>query len=150
MGCIVCATRGGAGSRVVQERAIELARAGKSKLIFLYVIDMSNVTDADEMLMAALRTELNWLGRTLLNVAHQRAENQQIDSEIVIREGEVREEICLFLQERSAELLLIGAPRGTSALTFGDDVIELFAQEIIDESGVKVEIVRPTEPAEKI
>ena len=37
MGCIVCATRGGEGSRAVQLAAIERAKQSGNELVFLYL-----------------------------------------------------------------------------------------------------------------
>lgn len=145
-GSIVCATRGGAGSRAVQERAISYAQESGSKLVFLYIVDTNNVNGIEESLQVALQYELNWLGNALLNIAHKRAEYRRIASKIVIREGKVADEIVSFLEEESADLLLLGAPRGTSASTLGDDQVERFAESIERESGVPVEIVRPESP----
>lgn len=143
---IVCATRGGAGSRAVQEQAIEYALEQECDLTFLYVIDTSGMNEADEKLKPAVIDELNWIGSTLLRIAQRRAENAQITSEIIIREGIVQEEICRFIKEQSANLLLIGAPRSTTITDFGDDYIEQMASDIQEQSGVPVEIVRPLEP----
>ena len=145
MRCIVCATRGGPGSRASQEKAIAYAAERQSELIFLYIVDISNTVAADDNLKTALTEELSWIGQVILRIAQKRANNAQIVSEIVIREGPVKDEVCQFLVERSADLLLLGAPRGTSAAIFGDDSIELFASEITKSSGVPVEIVRPKE-----
>ena len=49
---IVCATRGGEGSRAVQMAAIRRARATGSKLIFLYVTDPHSLGDYDETLVS--------------------------------------------------------------------------------------------------
>ena len=143
MGGIVCATRGGAGSRAVQQQAIKYANERQSELVFLYVIDLTRMSPAEEILRPAVREELQWLGRTLLRIAQKRATKSQIDSEVVIRDGAVFEEICRFLKEQSSDLLLLGAPRGTTANIAGDDVIEQLAEEIHSETGVEVEIVRP-------
>jgi nucleotide-binding universal stress UspA family protein len=143
MKTIVCATRGGAGSRAVRERAIELAKQREMKLVFLFVIDISDLVYADEKLQAAVRDELAWLGSALLRIAQQRAHVANIESEIIIREGLVKDEICRFVGERSAELLLLGAPRGTTATILGDDKVEQFAAEVENVTGVRVEIVRP-------
>jgi nucleotide-binding universal stress UspA family protein len=140
--CIVCATRGGQGSRAVQLRAIELAKERESKLVFLYVVDIHIVGEYDEALSSAVRAEFHWLGRALLRVAQQRAERAEVDAEIAIRDGEVKEEIERFLQESHATLLLLGASRDTSTHVFGDDAIEHFAQTIEEDTGVKVEVVR--------
>ena len=146
-GSLVCATRGGAGSRAVQEKAIAYAQESKRSLIFLYVVDTSNVNDIEESLHSALQEELYWMGSALLNIAHKRAETRRINSKIVIREGQVMDEICSFLEEEAADLLLIGAPRGTTSTSFGDDPIERFAESIEKESGVRVEVVRPESAA---
>lgn len=143
MGTIVCATRGGAGGRAVQTRAISYARENDKPLVFLYVIDTEALTNKDNALATAVHQELGWLGQTLLRIAQKRAESLQVESEIVVREGPVRDEISRFLQERSAELLLLGAPRGTTSSIFGDDAIEQFAISIQESSNVPVEIVRP-------
>ena len=143
MTLIVCATRGGAGSRAVQERAIHYALEREMKLVFLFVIDISALDIAEEKMRPAVYAEMTWLGQALLQIAHQRAQSAGIDSEIVIREGLVRDEICRFLDERSAEILLLGAPRGTTATIFGDDIVEQFAASVEKATGIPVEIVRP-------
>ncbi len=143
--CIICATRGGAGSRAVQEKAIQYAHERACNLIFLYVIDVSNMDHADEKLIPAVREELYWVGQTLLRIAQRRAESQQVTSEIIVREGQVQVEISRLVEERSAETLLMGAPRGTTVSSFGDDFVEQLAQEIAQKTGIKVEIVRPEE-----
>lgn len=142
-GTIVCATRGGQGSRAAQLAAIERARATGKRLIFLYVVDVPLIEAYDEVLSEAMRAEFHWLGEALLNIAQQRAEREQIEAEIVICEGDVMEEIETFLQASEAAVLMLGAPRGTTPDVFGDDAIERFANAIETDTGVAVEVVRP-------
>ena len=143
MKSIVCATRGGEGSRAAQMAAIREARQTGKPLIFLYVTDTSSVGNVDELLLPALRAELNWMGRTLLQVAKQRAEAAGLLAHVEILEGQVQEEIGRFLQEADADLLILGAPRGTTANVFGDDAVEHFAQSIQAKTGVRVQVMRP-------
>ncbi len=143
MGCVVCATRGGEGSRALQRRAISLARETGERLVFLYVTDSGSLGNFDHSLITAVEYELNWMGKTLLGIAQERANLAHIEAEIVIRAGEVRGEIERFLHEARADRLLLGAPRGTTANVFGDDAIEQFAQAIQEKTGVPVEIARP-------
>ena len=143
--CVICATRGGAGSRAVQEKAIEYAHDRQCDLIFLYVVDVSNMDQGYEKLIPAVREELYWIGQTLLRIAQRRAETQQVTSEIIVREGQVKLEISRLVEERSAETLLMGAPRATTVSNFGDDFVEQLALEISQKTGVNVEIVRPEE-----
>lgn len=143
MTCIVCATRGGEGSRAAQERAIQYAQENQDKLVFIYVVDFKTLDDFDDSLLPSVRDELNWLGKSLLGIARNRAVHSGITAEIVIREGDVRLVIEEFLLESEAKILFLGAPRGTTANVFGDDAIEHFAQRIQDDTGVKVEVARP-------
>ena len=142
---IVCATRGGAGSRVVQLAAIERAKRSGHPLVFLYVAapgDMGNITSA---LQEAVHEEMIWLGKALLYVAEKRAYDADLKAETVILVGNVQDEICSYLTEHKAGVLFLGAPRGTTAELSGDDAIERFAARITENSGVDVLIVRPEE-----
>lgn len=143
MGCVVCATRGGEGSRAAQEAAIRYARENQDKLIFMYVVDFKTLDEFDDSLLPAVREELTWLGQSLLRIARHRAEQADVTVEIVIREGDVMLEIEDFLQEIKADQLILGAPRGTTANVFGDDAIEQFAQRIQEDTGIEVAIARP-------
>ena len=144
MGSIVCATRGGEGSRAAQTVAIERAKAAENPLLFLYVVDPNSLDDEiDEGLKGALLAELDWMGETLLRIAQKRADAAYLGTEVKIRKGDVREEIVRFVREVDAELLVLGAPRGTTANVFGDDAIERLAEWIQKETAVSVEIVRP-------
>lgn len=143
MSVVVCATRGGEGSRAAQESATQYALDNQLDLVFIYVVDFKSLDDFDDSLRPAVREELNWLGRSLLRIARNRALLAGVSAEIVIREGDVRLTIDEFLQESKATILFLGAPRGTTANVFGDDGIEQFAQKIHNETGVKVEIARP-------
>lgn len=140
---IVCATRGGEGSRAVQMAAIQQAKERGNRLIFLYITDVTSLSNVDDSLLAALRHELNWMGRTLLSIARRRANLAGLDTDVVIRMGNVRDEIEAFLRETQAEELFLGAPRGTTANVFGDDAIEKFAHTIESDTQVPVTVIRP-------
>lgn len=144
MGSIVCATRGGEGSRAAQMAAIERAKASDKPLIFLYVVDPHSLDDdIDVSMKEALLTELNWMGETLLRIAQKRADQAFLGTEVRIRRGTVRDEITRFVKDVNADLLVLGAPRGTTANVFGDDAIERLATWIEEQTAVSVEIVRP-------
>lgn len=144
MGSIVCATRGGEGSRAAQMAAIEQAKAMDKPLFFLYVVDPNSLDDEiDESLKDALLAELTWMGETLLRIAQKRADAVYLSTEVKIRKGKVQEEISRFVKDMNADLLVLGAPRGTTANVFGDDAIERLAEGIRKETAVAVEIIRP-------
>ncbi len=139
---IVCATRGGEGSRAVQRAAVQYARENEVKLIFLYVVDES-VYIVDNVMRSALHDELQWLGHTLVKLAQQRGQMAGVTAEMAILEGHFRDQLSAYLRQTKPQKLLLGAPRGTSSNIFGDDEIEQFAFEIGRETGVPVQVVRP-------
>jgi hypothetical protein len=140
---IVCATRGGEASRAVQMAAIVQAKETGNPLVFLYVVSPDSVAYIEPTLEDAVLEELTWLGKAVLNVAEDRAQGEGVASEKVIRIGHVREEICGYLTETGASLLLLGAPRSTTTSVFGDDPVERLASSIHDSTGVDVAVVRP-------
>lgn len=144
MSSIVCATRGGEGSRAAQMVAIEKAKETDKPLLFLYVVDPDSLEEEiDDSLKDAILAELDWMGETLLRIAQKRADAAYLSTEVKIRRGNVREEIIRFMKDMDADLLVLGAPRGTTANVFGDDAIERLAETIREETAVSVEIVRP-------
>lgn len=144
MSSIVCATRGGEGSRAAQMAAIERAKETDKPLLFLYVVDPHSLDeDIDESIKDALLAELNWMGETLLRIAQKRADAAYLGTEVKIRRGNVQEEIIRFVKDVAADCLVLGAPRGTTANVFGDDAIERLAEAIRRETAVSVEIIRP-------
>lgn len=145
MTSIVCATRGGEGSRVAQIAAIERAKATGKPLLFLYIVDPHSLEEEeiDDSLKEALLAELDWMGETLMRIAQKRADVAHLSTEIRIRRGNVHDEIVRFVKDVEADLLILGAPRGTTANVFGDDAIERLAEVIRQETAVSVDIIRP-------
>ena len=140
---IVCATRGGEGSRAVQLAAINQAKETGNPLVFLYVVSPGSINDVNPALESAVREELVWLGKALLYVAKKRALDAGLEAETIIRVGDILDAICSYLSTNKVSNLLLGAPRGSTSQLFGDDPVERFAKDIHRKTGVEVEIVRP-------
>lgn len=143
---IICATRGGEGSRAAQQAAVEHARAADGQLQFVYVVDDSQIAGIDNVLRPALRKELLWIGRALVELAARRGRLAGVSAEIIVLEGSLREQLIAYLRENNAQTMYVGAPRGTNSNIFGDDEVEQFALIVERESGAKVEVVRPDAP----
>lgn len=140
-GPIVCATRGGRVCRSTQERAIELAKEYDTKLIFLFVADPSFAGSVSAALAAALDDELERLGRSLLHIAQQRAREQGVDAEVVVRHGAVQPSIEDYVRQVEASMLVIGAPQTCSVpRTFSSEELNDFALDIKQATGVQVVI----------
>lgn len=147
---IVCATRGGEGSRDVRARAVRRAREEERPLVFLYIADAQIVStkgggSGGLGLSQAIRHELAWIGRVLLRLARLQAARMGVEADVQIREGRVVPEIVRFVHETDAAALMLGAPRGTTSDVFGDDPVEHLAEAVRKDTGIDVEIVRPEE-----
>ncbi|MCO5184028.1 MAG: universal stress protein [Anaerolineae bacterium] len=140
---IVCATRGGEGSRALQQEAVARSRHGTSLLIFVYVVNHRELGNLEEGEIPYVEEELSWLGETLLLLAQNRAKEAGVSAETVIRTGSPLAEIAQVARNYKANRIMLGAPRGTTANVFGDDEIERAATLLSDETGISVEIVRP-------
>ena len=143
---IVCASRGGEGSRAALKAATEYAREANAIVRFLYVVDDANFADVDPVLKPALHKEVMWAGRALMELASRRGQTAGITSEVVILEGQTRYEIITYMLANKVKALFLGAPRGTTANIFGDDEIEVFAADIEKQTSARVAIIRPEEP----
>jgi len=139
---IVCATRGGAASRRVQDEAIALAKQQGASLTFLFVADSCSCGAMTEDQASVVREELTRMGRSLLHIAYVRAREQGLRPELVARCGPVRETIVQYVRESQADTLVVGAPRSAlGSQVFGDEGIRAFAREVTEQTGVDVVIV---------
>lgn len=143
MSSIVCATRAGEGSRAVQQAAIALAKETGQHLIFLYIIESRILESLEEPMRPYVRTELYWLAKSLLNIAENRAKADDLSPSLIIREGQVQDEIAEIVKEMDAGCLLLGAPRHNRANTFAEEAINEFAKAIHQATGVTVRVIWP-------
>ena len=140
MSDIICAVRGGAGSRAVQNVAIREAMTSDAELVFLYVIDRRVVEACETTMQPSVRNELYWMGKTLVRIAVVRAQTAGLRRVTwAVREGDVRDEIARAVSARPTRLLLIGATRRD----LGDhsDAAAEFAAWVQATTGVAVKIV---------
>lgn len=140
---IVCASRGGEGSRAALRAATDYARDSNALIRFLYVVDATQFNDVEPVLRSALLQELKWAGQTLMELASRRGNQAGVTCEVIILKGKTRDTIITYMLEHKAKALFLGAPRGTTANIFGDDEIEQFGIEIEKQTKTKVAIVRP-------
>jgi nucleotide-binding universal stress UspA family protein len=137
----MCYTWGEASHRT-QDQAIALAKERNTELIFLCVVDASFAGPLDDRLAAALDDELKRLGRSLLNIAETRAQEQGVPARTVCISGPVRESIEGFLQETDASAFVIGSSRSKAKhQAFGSGDVAEFAeslQQAVDVEGIVV------------
>lgn len=138
---ILCATRGGEGSRALIKAAIEEAKLLDKDLMFLFVVNAEAYTVDNSTIDQFMNEELHWLGGVVLRLMQLRAREENVSADIQILEGRVSESIIEFARGRVVEKLFVGAPSGITTDVFGDDEIEKFAMRVESETAVPVKII---------
>jgi nucleotide-binding universal stress UspA family protein len=140
MGRIVCATRGGEGSKRVQDGAIALAQERGDDLVFLFVVDTSFLNQMAAPLVVDVGARMEQMGRFQLVRAQERAAAQGIETYAVVRRGRLRLELVAVAHELDATTILLGRPLGSTAI-FEEDTLQAFAAGLEAETGIEVRIL---------
>ena len=140
MSKILCATRGGEGSQATQERAIDLTRERGDELVFLFVVDISFLSQIAAPIVVDVESRLEKMGQFQLAVAQERAAAHDIQVQTMVRRGRLRSELVSAAQELGATLILLGRPSQHTAV-FEHDTLEAFAVGLQAETGIEVRIV---------
>lgn len=140
MGKILCATRGGQASYRTQDAAINLARERGDTLFFLYVADVRFLDKTAAPIVVDVENEVIKMGEFLLLMAQERAAEQGIEAQAIVREGELATELAAVACELDADLIVLGRPTGRKAV-FDEAAIQSFADGLCDETGIPVHIV---------
>ncbi len=129
MGLILCATRGGEASYRTQQAAINLALERGDEIVFLYILDISFLNKTASPIVVNIENELEQMGRFFLLMAKERATEQGIATNTIIRKGIIRDEIKTTIREEGATLVVLGRPTGQLS-AFHMSSLKDFAKEI--------------------
>jgi nucleotide-binding universal stress UspA family protein len=142
MGRILCATRGGEASRRTQDAAIALAKEQGDELIFLYVADSSFLNQTAAPLVIDIESRLVKMGEFQLLMAQERAAEQGVSAQTVVREGKLRAELVGAARELQVDIIVLGRPvyRHDEAI-FDDTGLQAFANSLQTITGTKVQIL---------
>lgn len=140
MGKILCATRGGEASYRTQDKAIALAKDEGDALVFIYVVDIHFLDKTAAPILVDAENEVTKMGKFLLVMAQERAADQGMEAEILLRHGDLLEELVAAATEQEASLILLGRPADTESV-FQLAGLEKFAAEIEVQTGVETRIV---------
>jgi nucleotide-binding universal stress UspA family protein len=140
MGTILCATRGGEASHRTQEKVIALAKERGDDLLFLYVVDLHFLDKTAAPIVVDVENDIAEMGEFILLMAKERAAKENVESRILIREGEVIEELEKAALEEEASLIVLGRPIGEGSV-FKLAELEQLAERIEADTGIKVRIM---------
>lgn len=140
MGRILCATRGGEASYRTQDAAIALAKERGDELIFLFVADISFLNQIAAPLVVDIESRLVKMGRFQLTIAQERAREQGLETQIIVRPGKLRAELVTAARELGADLIILGRPLDRDAV-FDDTALGALATSLQSVTGVEVRIL---------
>ncbi len=144
---IICAVYGKPSSRTTISRAIDLALEYNAKLTFVHAINAEFLKSSTPAMMP-LKTvykQLHDMGNFAMMMLMDRAERRGVSqTDYRVREGNVREQLLLAVQELRPDILVIGKP--TSLLgesVFKEQPLKEFIDQIQLDMGIQIEIVEP-------
>lgn len=139
MSGIVCAIRGGPASQITINKAISVALETALPLHFIYVVNLDFLSHTASSRVRTITKEMRQMGDFILLVAQERARAQGINSQSVVRQGVVGEEIISMCKETGAAYVVLGQPQGQEEENvFTHDKILEFRKKIEAESAAQV------------
>lgn len=140
MGIILCATRGGQPSSRTEQQAIALAKERGDTVLFLYIVNKQFLDKTAAPIVVDVDDELSDMGEFLLLMARERAEKQGVETETMLRKGNVRAEIKRVAKEVGASTVVLGSPAGKES-AFQIESLKAFAKQIEAETEAEAIIV---------
>ena len=139
MSAILCAIRGGPGSKPTIARAIGLAKETDLPLHFLYVVNLDFLAHSASSRVKIISQEMHQMGEFILLAASAQASEKGIQAEGHVRHGTIRSEVIALCQELEASYLVLGLPSDDQEHRFFDlERLRKFAADIAGETGVQV------------
>ncbi|MHB0875346.1 MAG: universal stress protein [Anaerolineae bacterium] len=142
MGLVLAAIRGGPASNGAEDTAIELARAGGHRLLFLHVVEGSLFDLGAGVRTEAVIEELRELGEFVVTMAQERARAAGVEADGLVRVGHVPDEIVAIVKERGADVLVLGTSQRAAPLRPAPGGRQsALAQRVHQETGADVVVV---------
>ena len=111
---ILCAIRGGPSSQPTINKSIQLAQETGEVIQFLYVVNLDFLAHSSSSKTNHISQEISEMGEFILLSAQEQAGNNNVESEGVIREGQVVEEIIRYCEEQDPLYVVLGRPEEES------------------------------------
>lgn len=132
---------GGTGRGAALRAAYEQAAEAGQGLTYLAILDPPSFADLDRALTALVVDELEWLLNAHIRTVAEASFQQVKSMRVIVRTGEVDDEVERLAKETGAAAIVLGAPidiAGTSV----DDLMHALRTR----TGVEVRIVDPDAP----
>lgn len=139
---LVYVSWGGTGRGVALRAAYEEAAQANQSLTYLAILDPPHFADLDRSLLALVVDELEWLLNAHMRTVAEASSRQAKSTRVLVRTGEVDDEVEHLVQATGAETIIIGAPLDLAGNSVDELVDALQARtgaavRIIDPDGVE-------------
>jgi nucleotide-binding universal stress UspA family protein len=111
MAGILCAIRGGPSSQPTIAASIQLAKGTGETIYFLYVVNLDFLTHTASSKTSHISQEMREMGEFILLSAQEQATKMGASSEVVIRDGQVMDEIITYCAELDPTYVILGRPQ---------------------------------------
>ena len=139
MSGIICAIRGGPSSQPTIHQAIETARQHNISIYFLYVVNLDFIEHSGQARLQVIKEEMKSMGETICLKAQIEAKRAGVESEILVKEGKVTDEIISASHEVDAQFVILGQPEGEDETNVFDRArLNNFVELLEEQTGAKV------------
>jgi len=127
---------GGTGRGAALRAAYEEAASAGQTLTYLAILDPPHFADLDQGLIGLVIDELEWLLNAHMRTVAEASFGQVESTRVIVRTGEVDDEVQQLVRETGAETIVVGAPLDLA----GNSVDEL-VDALRVRTGVEVRII---------
>jgi len=122
--------------------AVERIRDEVGSLTYLAILDGRAFRGLDDEMYAAVHAELQWLLEAQIRMIRNQLNFPELNSKVLVRNGDVEDEIGIYVNDRDIDLVLLGAPVPAESRTEKhaaglDDMVS----DLIRDTGAHVEVV---------
>ena len=142
-GEVVYVSWGGTGRAASVRRAMEHAKGADQGLLYLAILDDSTFGDLDDATLELAKDELAWLLDAQLDLTKSQTNAEELPVRVLVRSGDVADEIVAVVDSLGQSEVLIGAPVPAS---IQDAVAELITA-VTARTSARVSLVEPELPA---
>lgn len=140
---LVYVSWGGTGRGAALRAAfVEAAEKGRD-LVYLGILDARTFEGVDDVLAGAMADELDWLLRAQIRMIKSELGIDGIEARVVVRRGDVEEEIAAFVRDTGAEEVLVGAPVIVPRTVQRAEGLDDLVGDLTRDTGVDVSVIGP-------
>lgn len=140
-GELIYVSWGGTGRGAALRAAYEQAAEANQSLTYLAILDPPHFSDLDKGLIELVVDELQWLLNAHMRTVAQASYRQVESTRVIVRTGEVDDEVVELAAVTGAEAIVLGAP-----VDIGGTSVHDLVEALRERTGVDVSIVDPEAP----